>query len=268
VEVLETDGRGSATRLAAQVSRTVDRVVAVGGDGTLNEVLNGLFLESAEGQPTAALAFLPSGTGNGAARAFGVGADPNRVGRVLATAKTRAVDIGMVRHSGGTRAFLLWLGAGWDAVLIRALSDSRTGVMGVRGLARGVPHVLGAMTRYREVGIDAVVEGQPFGSFASVIVANVGHIPFGGLVTDAADPADGHLNMIGLPSAAPLRTMRLMYRMLTKGLTSSKEVAHTKCENLSLSAERSVPIQADGEPIGELPVSVEVLPGAIRFLCT
>lgn len=268
VRVLETGGRGDAVELAREAASAGDRVVAVGGDGTLNEVANGVLSASIPGAGAPLLGYFPAGTANAATRAFRVAREPHGFASALLRDETMELDVGIVRHAAGVRAFLLWLGAGWDAVVIRALNEARSGRMGVGGLMRGLPRVLNALGRYEEVVIEASVDGASFGPYTSVVVANVGGVAFGGSVAERADPCDGHLDVIGVPALSPFRTADLMRRLMLSSLTTSSAVGHAACARIELSADGPVPLQIDGEPIGQLPATVEVRPKAIRFLKT
>ena len=214
------------------------------------------------------LGFLPAGTGNAAVRAFRLGTDPHSVARSLATADAIPVDVGVARHQGGERAFLLWCGVGWDAVIIHALDSARTGFMGVSGLLGRSPQVLSAVARYAQPPINAQVGRSSFGVFSSVIIANVGEIAFRGLVAEAADPCDGQFDVVGVPRGSLLGSVRLGIRMLTSSLTSARGVRHALSGRVTLETDGEVPFQLDGEPVGMLPVTVTLTPGAVRFLLT
>jgi len=212
--------------------------------------------------------FLSAGTANVAARAFGLGTRARSVALALPTAGSTPVDVGVVRHGGGDRAFLLWLGAGWDAVVIHTLNASRTGLMGMSGLAAHLPRILAAVARYPEPAIRATVAGAPFGVFSSVIAANVSEIGLGGRIADGVDPADGVLDVVGVPASSLVMSLRLAVRMMTSSLATGLGVRSTSGASLTLEADGEVPFQLDGEPVGVLPAAVTVRPGAVRLLRT
>jgi len=268
VEILETTGRGSATALAAEVSSRTDHVIAVGGDGTLHEVLNGLVDPAIPTDARPSLGFLSAGTANVAVPAFGLTSDPARMARSLAHPVTQPVDVGFVRYEGGERAFLLWLGAGWDGVVIRTLNARRTGHMGVRGLVGSLPNIVRDITRYEQPVIRARVDGAPLGEHGTVLVANVGPIAFGGKITHRADPTDGQLDVVGVPLATPVRFLRLASRLMFSSLAGAPDVLSIPARTVTLRSDGDVPFQLDGEPVGRLPVEITLLPGAVRLLKT
>jgi len=266
VQLLTTTRRGEATELACEAARRVDRIIAIGGDGTLNEVLNGLIDSGLEPADLPELGFLPAGTANAAGRAFGSSLSPGAMARALAHAESIPVDVGIVRHEGGERAFMLWLGAGWDAVVIHTLNAERSGRMGVSGLISEVPRMLSAISRYRQPRITTEVDGSIFGEHASLIIANVGATGFGGMVAPEAEPGDGRFDIVGLPHFTIFGSIRMGARLFTSSLIRCQGVSHSLGSLVTLSAAGTVPFHVDGEPVGELPATVTMRPGAIRFL--
>ncbi len=246
----------------------MERIIAVGGDGTLNEVLSGLMALGRTAEALPDLGFLPSGTANAAVRAFGFGSDPSLVARSLSDVAVRSADVGVVSYSGGARPFLLWFGAGFDAVVIDALNASRTGLMGMAGLVRNTPQVLGALRRYPGPDIELEVDGSEFGVASSVVLPNVAELAFGVVVAETADPFDAQLDVVAAPVISKLRLARLGLSMLTSSLHRARGVRHTLGSRIRLRSEGEVPFQLDGEPVGKLPVEVRLKRGAIRLLLT
>lgn len=212
-----------------------------------------------------ALGFLPAGTANSAARAFGFTSDPSAMARALPGAEIRRVDVAMARFGQGERPFLLWCGAGYDAVVIEELNAARTGLM---GLARTAPRVLRALVRYPAPAIRLRVDADRVADASSVILANVAEMAFGGAVASKADPFDGEIDVVAIDPAPPLRILGLGLRLLARGLGSASGARRFLATDAHLDSDGVVPAQLDGEPAGTLPVSVRVVPGAVRLLMT
>lgn len=268
VEIVETDERGSATRLAVEHAGSFDRIMAVGGDGTLNEVLAGLMqAREAEGE-MAALGFLPAGTANGACRAFDLATDPDVAAASLAEGKTMPVDVGVARHEGGERHYLIRFGAGLDAAVLEELNASRSGLMGFFGVFRNVPRIIEVMRAYDDPDIMVEVDGEPFGRGGSVVLSNVADVGLAATVDEDADPSDGLLEVLAVPMPSKWDIVRYGLRMVAFSLASAPEVRTTRGRLVRLTSEGDVPFQADGEPVGRLPVEVELIPSAVRLLLT
>ncbi|NNF13537.1 MAG: hypothetical protein HKN72_09945 [Gemmatimonadetes bacterium] len=278
VDVAETRERGEATEIASERGPDYDRVIAVGGDGTLNEVLTGLWSLGRTAHELPELGFLPSGTANAAAPAFNLRTEPVEVARSLEAsdlksdgspgATSRPVDVGLVRSAGGDRPFLLWCGAGYDAVVIDALNSARTGQMGILGLVRRAPGVAASIARYQESPVRAVVDSDVWTELGGVIVANVADIAFGGTIAGAADAFDGRLDVVAVSSGVKARLPLLGLSMLGSGLQSARAARWAPASHVELSSPGKVPVQIDGEPAGQLPIEVRVVPGGIRLLLT
>ncbi len=266
VEVFETRHRGHASEVVAERAREVERVVAIGGDGTLNEVLSGL-MSTGEGPETLpSLGFLASGTANAATKAFGFAPDPAGAARALRDAAPRLVDVGVVTHAGGRRPFLLWFGAGYDAIVIDALNSTRTGPMGMLGLARGFPGVVRAVHRYPAPEITVRADDHRERKGASMVLANVAAMGLGSTATPAADPHDGLMDLLTVPRAGTLGLASLWMRMMVSSLAHAHGVEHVAVTRVRFEADGTVPFQLDGEPVGTLPADVRVEPGALRLL--
>ena len=268
VRVVETTHRGSAAEIAASSGPEFDRVIAVGGDGTLNEVLTGLVSLGRSASETPALGFLPAGTANAATRAFGFSTNAEQVARALPTARIRAVDVGVASLGGDERPFLLWCGAGFDAVLIDVLNTSRTGQMGMSGLIRNAPGVIRALAEYPAPRIRTEIDGHPVQDAVSVVLTNVADVGFGGTLVDTADPFDGQLDVVLIDPAPWHQLLGLGLRMVTSSLSAGRGARHQLAKQVRLSADEAVPVHLDGEPVGSLPISVRPQAGAIRLLFT
>lgn len=268
VAVIETRHRGDAAEMTARRGMDVDRVVAVGGDGTLNEVLNGLMRIGTGAHDRPELGFLPAGTANVAVQAFGFVQNPAAAVKFFLETDSRPVDVGVARFNDGERAFLLWLGAGFDAVVIDALNASRTGRMGLPGLIYGLPRMTAALGRYAAPPISVSVDGAFLGVAASVILANVRVMAFGAVVDGSADPFDGRLDVVAVPPGSRLNLLRLVRHMMTSGLSTLHGVRHRSGIRIRLAADDRVPLQLDGEPAGVLPAAVRLERGAVRLLLT
>jgi diacylglycerol kinase family enzyme len=266
VELVETTGRGDATELARSRGAGANRIIAIGGDGTLNEVLAGVMTlgDSAETRP--ALGYLSGGTANVATAAFGFGTDPVQVARALPRTPGRPVDVGLVEVGGSLRPFLLWCGAGLDAVVIDELNTTRTGRMGLLGLAANAPRVLSAVSEYRAPAVRVTADGVELPPVSSVFLANVGQIAFGGTIHSAASPSDGVLDVVTMEDASPQGLLLAGATMLVSSLTASGRVGHRTATALTLTGEGPVPIQIDGEPLGRLPATIRLEASAVRLL--
>ena len=266
VTLMETSSKGAATRIAEAHGGRVDRVVAVGGDGLLNEVLVGVLRCGGSAAERPALGFLPSGAGSAAVRAFGLSADPVEQAQGLRYWPERPVDVGMARTKDGLRPFLLWLGAGWDAVALDAFGRRGRGDRGAPSLLLGLPAALGALRRYPAPTIRTYTLGGERLEGSSVVLANVGRTGFGGAIADTADPFDGRMDLVAVSPESAWQVVRLAARTVTSSLHRAPGAVHARIAGVELESDGSVPVQLDGRPAGTLPVSVRTAAGAVRLI--
>ncbi len=268
VRLVLTERRGAATYLASQLAGTVGRLIVVGGDGTLNEVINGVANTSQYSPEHRELVFLPAGTGNAARRAFRMSSNPRTVADALSDARWIDVDVGVLHQGTAERRFLLWLGAGLDAVLIKSINEERTGPVGPEGLLRSFPRVARAVRDYQPGRIKVDAGNGVAGICEGVIVANVAAIPFAGGLGGGIGPEDGELDVIQIPPLPLLGKLVLAAHLVAGQLVRKKGIRHTRSKEVTLDASSPVPVQVDGEPAGYLPARVSVIKGAIRLLRT
>ncbi len=269
VRVVETTGRGSAGALVVEAADAGTGVVAVGGDGTLNEVLQGVRDAGSDAARRPALGFLPAGTANAAARAFGFATGPARAADALVSSPGRAADVGIVDFLDGRppRPFLLWCGAGFDGLVIETLNAARSGLMGHVGLLRNAPRVLRALSGYAAPMVSIGVGGEAVATGRSAFVANVGAVAFGGMACAAADPRDGALDLVVADPGSFRDLAALGVRTVMSDLAAAPGVVHRPVrEGIRIEATGPVPVHVDGEPVGELPCEVRVDPGSVRLL--
>ncbi len=266
VRIVETSGRGSAAKISALSAAKVDRIIAAGGDGTLNEVLAGLMKLNCPAHKMAALGFLPAGTFNAAKQVFGFTADPNILAAALHNARVCPVDVGVARTDSGKRPFLLWCGAGFDAVVIDSLNTSRTGQMGISKIVYNLPCIFRDIVKYSAPLIRINVDGTDQDAVSSAIIANAADMAFGGTVAESADPFDAKLDVVTIKTTSMFKLAALGLRMLFSDLAGADSARHKLGTKILLKSGRPVPVQVDGEPAGFLPLTIHIQPAAVQLL--
>jgi len=257
-----TQGAGDATRLAARAQAAAPRpVIAVGGDGTLNEVLNGLL--EAGGPVTIGVA--PYGTGNDWGRELGIPASPAALSALLVRRKTRRVDVGRIEYQdGGRRAarfFINVAGVGYDAYVLERL------------WRRGprLPAYLVALTRglvtYRAPSFTVRAAGRSESGSLFVALAMLGPSCGGGMrFAPHARPDDGLMDLVTIDHLGPLAALRRLPKIYRGTILDDRAVRFRQCPEALVETEPPSRVEADGQLLGTTPVAIRVLPGAIDFL--
>jgi diacylglycerol kinase (ATP) len=252
VELAATEHGGHATEIARDAAaRGVDVVVVHGGDGTINEVVNGI-----AGRRTA-LGVLPAGTANVWAKEIGVAKDPVRAMRQMVEGRRERVDLGIANG----RYFLLMAGLGLDARIV-----ARTGPTLKRytGAAAYLLSGVGTALRTRPWTADLRIDGAESRGVPLywMLVSNTRS--YGGLadIMYRAHANDGLLDVAVMHHGGPLRLLDAMTRLLFK--------RHDRTSNIDYVAARlvevptpGIPVQIDGEVAGETPIRFEVAPLAL-----
>lgn len=257
VELRLSERTGQGRELAREaVQAGCDVVLAVGGDGTANEVAWGLLGSQA------ALGLVPVGSGNGLARTLGVPLSPRRALQALESAVTRRMDVGFAND----RPFLNVAGAGFDAAVGAAFHErvragARRGVMGYVWAGLGI--ALG----YRAASL------TPQGASASarrVLLYSFSNGPqYGGgaVIAPGARLDDGLLDVVCIEDGPRIQLLLQAPRLFLGGIERLGAYSRTAAASLVLTAAEPFPHHRDGEP--EPPVArleVRVEPKALRVL--
>jgi YegS/Rv2252/BmrU family lipid kinase len=252
VIVRATKAPGDATRAAAELAPQVEAVVAVGGDGTVNEVVNGL---AGTGIP---LGIVPAGTVNVLALELCLPFDLAQACDVVAAGRTRLLDLGTVDGRG----FLLMTGAGLDALTIRRL-DPRA-----KRRFREAAFVWEGLRTFLEEDqpeFPLAVDGHEL-SARFAVVGNCRY--YGGRfgVTTRADPADGLLDVLVFRGKGLLTNLSFWLGVPWGGHLRHPQVTYLRGQRVELGPpdQGEVWFQTDGELAGRLPAVVTVRPAALK----
>jgi YegS/Rv2252/BmrU family lipid kinase len=255
-EVFVTTGRGHAKELAAgAVARGARLVMAWGGDGTVNEVASALAFTSV------ALGIVPSGSGNGLARALGVARQPSTAIGDALRATPRVIDAGEL----GGRLFFSVAGVGFDAHVASCFDQEPTG-RGLTGYARVSARELFSYhcARYR------ITIGPPPGVVAEqnallVTLANSSQFGNGATIAPAARVDDGRLDLVVFEERSRLRTMAAIPWLFVGDVTRVDGVSIRQVERATIETNRLMRFHVDGEPVqGSEVLEAMVHPAALR----
>jgi diacylglycerol kinase family enzyme len=259
-DVAETRERGHATALADEAVRAgVPLVVAVGGDGTLNEVVNGVS-RLRETHP-AAVGALMTGRGRDACRNLGLPRNPERAIERLVSGRIVSRDLGLATWPGGRRFVVAAVGVGFDARVVE-----RAGTRG--GRLRYLAAVLASLHDYRTspVVIDGPAGESWTGAAASVIVCNGSHLGGGMRIAPAARLDDGMLDVVVLGALGRAELALWLPTVFWGGHLANRKVRSWRAPVFRVSMAGSPSVQLDGELGAGLPLEVSAQPGALRLL--
>jgi YegS/Rv2252/BmrU family lipid kinase len=268
-ETLLSSRPGEIADLAEQAARGgAATVVVVGGDGTVNETVNGLMRVAGEGGRLPVLGVLPRGTGTDFARTFGIPSDVTAAMATVRDGKVGEIDVGRVEFRGwdGSQAvayFANVASAGMSgAVAQRANASSKA----LGGKMSFLAATLAVFARWKPSEVEVDVDGEPrAGLMYDVIVANCRFLAGGMKMTPEATPDDGLFDVL-LIGNITRRDLALTLPKVYRGT----HLPHPKAELLRgrsvvVRSATPLPIELDGEQPGTTPVRFEVVPAALRL---
>ncbi len=261
VDPVPTTAPGAASELTASLARDHDTIYVVGGDGTLSEAADGVL--SAGLQDDVALGFLPGGTGNDFLRDFTM--EPIAVAADrIAQGNERRIDAAHVTWPGGSRHSINVFGTGFVADVCD-FANRRLKWMGQASYTAAVYPVLAAL-RSPETRITIDDEETIEGRFPMVAVCNSVHTGGDMIIAPMAQQDDGLLDFICLKQIGRIGLIRLFPKIFDGTHIEDDRVLHRKVRKVQIEPSRQGPLLGDGEVYGSTPVTIEVMPGALRLL--
>ena len=252
VVVRHTSPGVGARQLAREGAPGFDAVVAAGGDGTVNEVANGLYGGS---RP---LAIIPLGTANVLAREIGLPRDPARLAALIAGGEPRPIWPGRV----GERLFLMMAGCGFDAAVVEAVdpgSKKRFGQLAFVG------SILRALLRYRPCELRVCADGVEHRA-ASIVVAKGQRYAGRFVLAPQARLSEPMLQIVLFRKPGRGAVLRALAMLALGRVHRLPEVAIIGARTVTLDAATPIPVQADGEIAGHVPVAIAVAAAPLALI--
>jgi YegS/Rv2252/BmrU family lipid kinase len=246
-----------ATQLAREaVKARMEMVIAAGGDGTINDVIQAL-----AGQTTA-LGVLPLGTVNVWAHEMGIPRTAVGAADVLLQGERRRVDLGRA----GSRYFLLMAGIGFDAEVARRVDQSPLKRMGLKVLDYAA--VAGFLTvTQRPARLTIRQDGKRRTARSLMVIIGNTRL-YGGAMTftGRAVADDGLLDVVVVDGGGLLHRANVLGRAILRRDSLGTRVKYNRCRQLRLESDVPLPVQVDGEVLGTLPLTFSVAPLALTVI--
>jgi YegS/Rv2252/BmrU family lipid kinase len=269
-----TSCAGEATELTRNaLNKGVTRIVAVGGDGTLNEIVNGYFDDGGRAiNSSAAIGLLPSGTGSDFQRSLGLVSRDDSI-RATLSLQTRLVDVVRTEFrdldgASGSRFFInvASFGLGGDvSALVNRWRNSVPRL--ISGRVRFAAAAIAALGRYETVAVSLRLDGREIEISSNLIVAANGRFAGGGMMlAPHAELDDGLLDIIVTDNATRFDVIKELPRIQRGAHLKNPKVTEMRAREVSIISSGPMAIDLDGEMVGFTPTQMSVLPSALRFL--
>ena len=261
VEVIFTRRRGDAADRAAEAGDRL--VVAVGGDGTAHEVVNGLLRRHRATPPT--FGALLAGTGADLVRSVPSPRQPEEVPGWLRSGRFRKLDAARVATPAGHRYFINAADAGIGAEVVRRAAQ---GPAFLGGTVNFMAAAVASLLVHRNAPVRLRLDDQPVRELTirTIAVSNGRYLGGGMMMAPRARPDDGLLEVVTIGDIGRLRGIRslpLLYRGSHDRLV---EVEFASARRVEVESEEAIGVEADGELVGTTPAIFEILPGALQVL--
>lgn len=257
VEVRRTAGRGDAERMAREARLGPwDCLVVAGGDGTINEAVNGLSGNGPGDAPP--LAIVPMGTANVLAAEIGLSADPLAIARTIALGPARRVALGTV----GDRRFVMMAGIGFDADVVRHVDPRWKRRLGKLAY---VMAMAGLLRRFRKQELKVTADGREYRA-GSAVLANGRR--YGGkfVCAPAASLDRPDLALCLFRADSRLSILRYAAALALGRLHRLRDVTMINARDALVEGIDGAPVQADGDLLGRLPARIAVVPEALSLV--
>lgn len=256
-ELRLTERPGHAVELARQAVRAgMDMVIAAGGDGTVNDVIQAL-----AGHETA-LGVLPLGTVNVWAREVGIPLYTPYACDVVLHGLRRRVDLGQA----GSRYFLLMAGIGFDAEVAQQAQHSRLQHVGLKVLEYLA--IVGRLSvTHKPTRIWMVRDGKRYSTRAHMVIIGNTRL-YGGTMTFTRNAVadDGWLDAVTVGGGGVIHRLAVLVGAMLRRKSLGPRVRYDRAKRIHLEAAQPLPVQVDGEVIGNLPMTFTVAPQALTVI--
>jgi len=251
VQVFMSKHSGEALKKAGTVDTDIDRIVVAGGDGTVNEVINGLADPS-----RIPILHLPTGTANQLARSLNLPFDPYQLLDILEQGSIRRIDMGLIE----SRRFLLLVSSGFDASVAAEVKKTRNDTLGYTGYV--VP-ILRAWARHQPRELSVIIDNQQKISGFNVMVLKVRQ--YGGVFVFAEEARldSGYFEVcVFQQGSVPWMSLYAVAGLMGK-TAELPGVVCARARIVRIESEEPVPVEIDGDHYGMTPVDIRIQPSIV-----
>ena len=265
-----TERKGHAIQITLDaISEGYRKIITVGGDGTLNEVVNGVFTSRNCSSNEISLSLIPVGTGNDWGRMFGIPLDYEKAVKIISENKTLVHDIGLVSYNNGNekkeRYFINIAGLGFESVVVRKTNFQKD--KGRGGKLIYFYNLLTSLMLYKNTRSEIIIDGEKIQ--ANVFSINVGNGRYcgGGMrQTPNAIPYDGLLDVTVINGMGKFEIIRNLKILYDGTILSHPKINGYKCRNIKVSSDSIIYTEADGESLGHTPAEFSIIPASINIV--
>jgi len=259
-----TEHRGHAVVLTRKyVENGYRNIIVVGGDGTLNEVVNGIFTQAHVPTEKITLAMIPVGTGNDWCRMFNIPGDYKQAIKLITKRKIFTQDTGTIKYISSegeekTRYFINMAGMGFDALVAKKTNKQKD--LGKSNPLSYVVNILSSLFVYTSTKVTILLDGEKV--ISDIFSMSVGICQYnGGGMKQAPDalPDDGLFDLTLIKPIGKFKIVRNIIKLFDGSFTNLPEVSTFRSSKIIIHSEPSMFMEADGESLGHTPFVFNIL---------
>lgn len=268
--VKTTQRKGQATEFTRElIAGGCRKIISVGGDGTLNEIVNGIFTQDNCPTTEITLSLIPLGTGNDWGRMFGIPLLYEGAVQVIKEGKRMLHDIGVISYFNGEEKaktyFINIAGLGFEAVVVRKTNKQKD--KGMSNKAIYFYNLLSSLITYRNTPVNITIDKMT--TRVKVFSINVGNGRYcgGGMrQTPDALPDDGLFDITVIKEMGKIEIIKSLQLLYNGTIMSHPKVDGYRSNNLKVTSDSLLFIEADGESLGHTPVEFSIIPSAVNII--
>ncbi|MEX1188129.1 MAG: diacylglycerol kinase family protein [Bacteroidia bacterium] len=245
------------------------KFLIAGGDGTLNEVVNGIMNQQFVNPKEVVLSQLPVGTGNDWRRTWKLPKKIDECIHLLVAEKTELHDIGKINFLSKQDSKPLWFinvaGSGFDAQVAFAANLQKE--KGNTGLHVYLLELIKSLIHFKEPAFHVEADSENFSFTGFTVLAGVCRYAGNNMkLVPEADPQDGLLSIVMVEKLSKLKIIRNLSSLFSGKYIMLPEVKHSNCKKISIRSEPDFHVQVDGESKGKSPIEIEIFAQAISVI--
>lgn len=265
-----TEKKGHATEFTREaIAGGFRKFLSVGGDGTMNEIVNGIFTQDICRTQDTLLGMIPVGTGNDWGRMFGIPLVYEGAVKVIKENKIMPHDVGTITYFSAEgqqkRFFMNIAGLGFEAVVVQKTNRQKD--KGRSSQALYLYNLLSSLISYRRPFINITIDGKTVTTKAfSVNVGNGRYCGGGMRQTPEAVPDDGLLDITVIKDMGRIEVIKALKILYDGTILSHPKIDGYRSTNLKVTSETALYAEADGESLGHTPVEFGIIPGGVNVV--
>jgi len=266
-----TEHRGHAVTLTRKYIENGHRnIIVVGGDGTLNEVVNGIFTQAHIPTDKIVLAMIPVGTGNDWCRMFNIPNDYKQAIKLITKRKIFIQDTGTIKYvssegSEKTRYFINMAGMGFDALVAKKTNKQKD--LGKSNPMSYVVNILSSLFLYTSTKVTILLDGEKIASDIFSMSVGICQYNGGGMKqAPGALPDDGLFDMTLIKPIGKFKIIRNIIKLFDGSFTQLPEVSTFRSSKIIIHSDPPMFMEADGESLGQTPFVFNILPQSLYVI--